>query len=61
MKQWGSYDNAELQELVKTFLIEKISEISNKSVIGLYRGDGLSIFRSKSGTQLEKTKKKLQR
>ena len=27
----------------------------------LYRDDGLSIFRNKSGTQLEKIKKKLQR
>ena len=38
-----------------------ISEICNKSNIGLYRDDGLSIFRNKSGTQLEKMKKKLQR
>ena len=43
------------------FLLEKISEICNKSNIGLYRDDILSIFRSKSGTQLEKMKKMLQR
>ena len=43
------------------FLFEKISKICNKSNIGLYRDDGLSIFRNKSGTQLEKMKKKLQR
>ena len=48
-------------KLVGTFLLEKISEICNKSNIGLYRDDGLSIFRNKSGTQLEKMKKKLQR
>ena len=47
--------------LVCTFLLEKISEICNKSNIGLYRDDGLSIFKNKSGTQLEKMKKKLQR
>ena len=33
-------------------------EICNKSNIGLYRDGGLSIFRTKSGTQLEKIKKK---
>ena len=57
----GAYDGAEVCELVGTFLLEKISEVCNKSNIGLYRDDGLSIFRNKSGTQLEKMKKKLQR
>ena len=57
----GAYDGAEVCELVGTFLLEKISEICNKSNIGLYRDDDLSIFRNKSGTQLEKMKKKLQR
>ena len=57
----GAYDGAEVGELVGTFLLEKICEICNKSNIGLYRDDGLSIFRNKSGTQLEKMKKKLQR
>ena len=46
---------------VGTFLLEKISGFCNKSNIGLYRDGGLSIFRNKSGTQLEKMKKKLQR
>ena len=54
-------NGAEVCELVGTFLLEKISEICNKGNIGLYRDDGLSIFRNKSGTQLEKMKKKLQR
>ena len=57
----GAYDGAEVCELVGTFLLEKVSEICNKSNIGLYRDHGLSIFRNKSGTQLEKMKKKLQR
>ena len=61
MKQWWAYDGAEVCELVSNFLLEKISEICNKSNIGLYKDDGLSIFRNKSGTQLEKIKKKLQR
>ena len=57
----GAYDGAEVCELVGTFLLEKISEICDKSNIGLYRDDGLSTFRNKSGTQLQKMKKKLQR
>ena len=57
----GAYDGAEVCELVGTFLLGKISEICNKSNTELYRDHGLSIFRNKSGTQLEKMKKKLQR
>ena len=57
----GAYDSAQVCELVGTFLLEKISEICNEGDIGLYRDDGLAIFRNKSGTQLEKIKKKLQR
>ena len=56
-----AYDGAEVCELVGIFLIEKLSEICNKSNIGLYRNDGLPIFKNKSGSQLEKIKKKLQR
>ena len=57
----GAYDGAEVCELVGTFLLEKISEICNEGDIGLYRDDSLAIFRNKSGTHLEKIKKKLQR
>ena len=57
----GAYDGAEVCKLVSTFLLEKISEICNEGDIGLYRDDGLAVFRNKSGTQLEKIKKKLQR
>ena len=52
----GTYDGAEVCELVGTFLLEKISKTCNKCDIGLYRDDGLAVFRNKSGTQLEKTK-----
>ena len=52
----GAYDGAEVCELVGTFLLEKISEICNKCDIGLYRDDGLAVFRNKSGTHLEKKK-----
>ena len=48
-------------QLIGTFLLEKISDICNKSNIGLYRDDGLSTFRNKSGTQLKKIKKNIER
>ena len=58
----GAYHGAEACKLYGNLLLEKISEIYNKSNNGLYReDDGLSIFRNKSDTQLEKIKKKLQR
>ena len=47
-------------ELVGTFLLEEISEICNKSNVGLYREDILSIFRNKGGTRFEKKKKTYQ-
>ena len=43
----GAYDGAEVCELVGTFLLEKISEICNKSNIGSHRDDGLSILETK--------------
>ena len=46
---------------MRIFLLEKVSEIRNKNEIGLHRDGGFSIFRNKSGTPLEKVKKKLQK
>ena len=57
----GAYDGAEVCELVGTFLLDKISEKYEKNSNGLYRDDGLSVFKNKSGTQLERIKKNLQK
>ena len=57
----GAYDGAEVSELVGAFLLDKISEKYEKNSIGLYRDDGLSVFKNKSGTQLERIKKNLQK
>ena len=56
-----AYDCTELCELVGTFLLSKISKKLDKDSIGLYHDDGLSVFKNKSGTQLEKIKKNLQK
>ena len=57
----GAYDGAEVCELVGTFLLDKISEKYEKNSVGLYRDNGLSVFKNKSGTQLERIKKNLQK
>ena len=55
------YDGGEVCELVETFLLDKISEKHDKNSIGLYRDDGLSVFKNKSCIQLERIKKSLQK
>ena len=57
----GAYDDAEVCELVGTFFLDKISEKYEKNSIDLYRYDRLSVFKNKSGTQLERIKKNLQK
>ena len=57
----GAYDGAEVCELVGTFLLYKLSLKYNKNDIGLYRNDGLAIFKNISGPKLEKIKKDIQK
>lgn len=57
----GAYDGAEVCELVGTYMLHLIGERCNKSDIGLYRDDGLAIFKNCSGPQNERTKKFLQK
>ena len=55
----GSYDGAELCELVGSYLLDLITKEFGKQNIGLYRDDGLSCFENISGPDSEKIKKKL--
>ena len=57
----GAYDGAEVCELVGTFLLNIISEKCDKKEIGLYRDDGLAIFKNRSGPENEKMKKFIQK
>ena len=50
----GAYDGAEVCELVGIFILYQLSRIYNKNDIGLYRDDGLAVFRNTSGPQTEK-------
>ena len=55
----GSYDGAELCELIGAFMLSQISEVIDKKDIGLYRDDGLGIMRRIGGPEIERRKKKI--
>ena len=57
----GAYDGAEVCELVGSFLLYALSLKYNKRNIGLYRNDGLAVFRNVSGSHCEKIKKDFQK
>ena len=57
----GAYDGAEVCELVGIYLQSLLGEKYNKTDFGLYRDDGLAVFRNVSGPQSERIKKELQR
>ena len=55
----GCYDGAEDCELVGIYILNKLSNIINKDSIELYRDDGLGVFESLSGPQIEWKKKNI--
>ena len=57
----GSYDGAEVCELIGIFMLSLIRNKYNPSNIGLYRDGGLAVFRNTSGRQSEKVKKIFQK
>ena len=56
----GAYDDAEVCELVGIFILYQLSLKYNKNNIGLYRDDGLAVFKNISDPQAEKIKKYFQ-
>ena len=54
-------DRVEVCELVGSFLLYALSLKYNKTNIGLYRDDGLAVFRNVSGAHCEKIKKEFQK
>ena len=55
----GSYDGAEVGEIVGVFMLDMLSKLFEKNSIGLHRDDGLSIFRNYNGHQSNKVRKDL--
>ena len=45
----GAYDGAEICELVGIFMLSLFSKTFSSNNIGLYRDDGLSVFRNIRG------------
>ena len=55
----GSFDGAEICELIGLYLLDKLSNITGKNQIGLYRDDGLALIDNPNGPKLDKLRKKL--
>ena len=55
----GCYDGPEVCELVGIYVSNKLSNITDKDSIGLYRDDGLGISESLSESQIERKKKNI--
>ena len=53
----GSFDGAEVCELIGLFLFNILSEKYGKNNVGLYRDDGLVFLRNANGPQSERTRK----
>ena len=57
----GSFDGAEVCELIGLFLLDNFSEKYGKNNVGLYRDDGLVLLKNASGPQSERTRKDITR
>ena len=55
----GSYDEAEICELVGLFILNHLGKTFGKEKIGLYRDDGLAIIMNRSARLAVKTRKEL--
>ena len=55
----GSYDGAELCEIVDLNLLDVVTKAFGKQNGGLYRGDGLRFFKKHGRTWLRKNKGKI--
>ena len=53
----GAYDGTEICELIGIFMLSLLGTKCDSKNIGLYKDDGLSIFRHVSGPKLEKIQK----
>ena len=55
----GSYDGAEISELVGLFILDHLGKKFGKKNVGLYRDDGLAIIKNRSARLADKTRKVL--
>ena len=55
----GSYDGAEICEIIGLYILNNLSKILGKNNVGLYRDDGLAVMKTKSGRLVDKTRKEI--
>ena len=55
----GIYDGAEICELVGIYILSHLTTFIGKKDVGLYRDDGLIIFRQLNGQQTERIRKRI--
>ena len=55
----GSYDGAEVCELIGAFILDQLEPILGRKSAGLYRDDGLSILKDASGPAADRLRKKI--
>ena len=53
----GSYDRAEICELVGIYILSRLSTIIDKNDCGLYRDDDLLVLRNTNGQQIDRVRK----
>ena len=56
---YGSFDGAEVCELVGLFILNELSITFGKDRVGLYRDDGLILLKGTRGRLADQTRKKL--
>ena len=55
----GSFDGAEIFELVGLYVLDQLSSLIGRKNVGLYRDDGLAAINSSSGPVLDKMRKNI--
>ena len=55
----GSFDGAEVCELVRLFLLSKLRDLINNESIGLYRDDGLAVVHDYCEPQMDRLRKRI--
>ena len=55
----GSYDGAEVCELVGIYLLSQVTQVVDNADVGLYRDDGLAVMRNVGKPEVERRKKRI--
>ena len=53
----GSYDNAEVNDLVGLYLLSKLGPLIGTKIVGFFRDDGLVVIHQANGPKMDKIRK----